>query len=159
MADFRKPAHYIGSSNSVADTGVGAGHPPLLVTCALEPRMVFSFARARAREFQLEPDHDLTVGKTVRAIGKGGLHLLAASVRRKALARAENREQRGEDFSIFSAMECKKVQLWVLAQQELSPPEIRIGSGIPGRLLPKRQAREPQNVTNEPNTAQVAGNA
>ena len=46
-----------------------------------------------------------------------------------------------------------------LAQQELRPGRIRIGSAGQIRLLQKRQSGESQNVTNEPNSAQVAGNA
>ena len=49
----------------------------------------------------------------------------------------------------------------VLAQAELRPPGIGIGSVLAQQELrpPGRQARESQNVTNEPNAAQVAGNA
>jgi hypothetical protein len=51
MAKSGKPSHIIYSSISIADTGVGArGEPPT----SLEPGMIPSFARARARGSQRE---------------------------------------------------------------------------------------------------------
>ena len=50
-------------------------------------------------------------------------------------------------------------RLHVAAQWDLRPPGSGMGAVVQVRLLQKRRSRESQSVTNEPNSAQVAGNA